>query len=84
MTLSFRKILISGAVAASLSVPLSAAEFINILTGGTSGIYYPLGVSLSQIYSKAMPDAKTAVQATKAVLKTLTFFKQGVGKRVFP
>jgi TRAP transporter TAXI family solute receptor len=35
-----------------------AAEFINVLTGGTSGVYYPLGVALTQIYGKAMPDAK--------------------------
>ncbi len=25
-----------------------AAEFINVLTGGTSGVYYPLGVSLTR------------------------------------
>ncbi len=80
MTSSFRKILISGAVAASLAMPLSAAEFINILTGGTSGIYYPLGVSLSQIYSKAMPDAKTAVQATKASIENLNLLQAGRGE----
>ena len=26
-----------------------SAEFINILTGGTSGVYYPWGVGLSKI-----------------------------------
>src|SRR5690606_15941744 len=35
-----------------------AQNFINVLTGGTSGIYYPLGVALSQIYGKAIPEAK--------------------------
>ena len=37
--------------AALVGAPLtaSAAEFINVLTGGTSGVYYPLGVALSQI-----------------------------------
>lgn len=80
MTHSLRKILISGAVAASLSMPLSAAEFINVLTGGTSGIYYPLGVSLSQIYAKAVPDSKTAVQATKASIENLNLLQAGRGE----
>jgi hypothetical protein len=35
-----------------------ARPFVNVLTGGTSGVYYPLGVALSQIYGKALPDAK--------------------------
>ena len=25
-----------------------AQQFINVLTGGTSGVYYPLGVALSE------------------------------------
>jgi len=80
MTLSLRKILISGAVATSLAMPLSAAEFINILTGGTSGVYYPLGVALSQIYSKAIPDSKTAVQATKASVENLNLLQAARGE----
>lgn len=80
MNLSFRKMLISGAVALGLAMPLGAAEFINILTGGTSGIYYPLGVSLSQIYSKAMPDAKATVQATKASIENLNLLQAGRGE----
>ena len=35
------------AVAAPLGA--NAAEFINVLTGGTSGVYYPMGVALSKI-----------------------------------
>ena len=56
---------------ACFALPVQAAEFINILTGGTSGVYYPLGVALSQIYSKAIPGSKTAVQATKASAENL-------------
>jgi len=35
------------------TVPMAAQgqEFINVLTGGTSGVYYPLGVALSEIYA---------------------------------
>lgn len=66
-----RSILVAGAATVSLSVPVHAAEFINVLTGGTSGVYYPLGVALSQIYGKAIPGSKTAVQATKASAENL-------------
>lgn len=60
-----------------------AADFINVLTGGTSGVYYPLGVSLTQIYSKAMPDAKTSVQATKASAENLNLLQAGRGEIAF-
>jgi uncharacterized protein len=62
------------------ALPARAAEFINILTGGTSGVYYPLGVALSQIYSKAIPDSKTAVQATKASAENLNLLQAGRGE----
>lgn len=57
-----------------------AAEFINVLTGGTSGVYYPLGVSLTQIYGKVMPAAKTSVQATKASAENLNLLQAGRGE----
>lgn len=60
-----------------------AAEFINVLTGGTSGVYYPLGVSLTQIYGKAMPAAKTSVQATKASAENLNLLQAGRGEIAF-
>ncbi len=60
-----------------------AAEFINVLTGGTSGVYYPLGVSLTQIYSKVMPDVKTSVQATKASAENLNLLQNGRGEVAF-
>lgn len=80
-----RKLLAPLAVALCLSSPwvASAAQFINILTGGTSGVYYPLGVSLSQIYGKALPDAKTSVQATKASVENLNLLQDGKGEVAF-
>jgi hypothetical protein len=68
------------AAALCLAVPAQAAEFINILTGGTSGVYYPLGVALSQMYSKAIPGSKTAVQATKASAENLNLLQAGRGE----
>ncbi|MBI1217146.1 MAG: TAXI family TRAP transporter solute-binding subunit [Rhodobacteraceae bacterium] len=60
-----------------------AGDFINILTGGTSGVYYPLGVGLSKIYSDAMPDTKVQVQATKASVENLNLLQQGKGELAF-
>jgi len=75
-----RKSLLMGVVAVCLSGSVYATEFINILTGGTSGIYYPLGVSLSQIYGKVLPDDKIAVQATKASIENLNLLQAGRGE----
>jgi TRAP transporter TAXI family solute receptor len=70
--------------AALLTSPLALAQqFVNVLTGGTSGVYYPLGVSLSQIYGKALPNAKVSVQATKASAENLNLLQAGRGEIAF-
>jgi TRAP transporter TAXI family solute receptor len=72
------------AVAAVASAPAARAEqFINVLTGGTSGVYYPLGVALGKIYSDKIPDVKTQVQATKASVENLVLLQQGRGEIAF-
>ena len=58
-------------------------KFINILTGGQSGVYYPLGVALSQIYAKAVPDAKATAQVTKASAENLNLLQAGRGELAF-
>src|SRR5215813_1865928 len=67
-----------------LAAPAAMAEgFINILTGGTSGVYYPLGVAISKIYSDKIPNAKTQVQATKASVENLVLLQRGSGELAF-
>jgi TRAP transporter TAXI family solute receptor len=61
----------------------SAQQFINVLTGGTSGVYYPLGVALSQVYGAALPNAKVAVQSTKASAENLNLLQAGRGEVAF-
>lgn len=63
--------------------PARAEDFINILTGGTSGVYYPLGNALSSVYGAAMPDAKVTVQSTKASVENLNLLQQGRGELAF-
>ncbi len=60
-----------------------AQQFINILTGGQSGVYYPLGVALSQIYAKAIPNAKSTAQVTKASAENLNLLQAGRGELAF-
>ncbi|MCO5131838.1 MAG: TAXI family TRAP transporter solute-binding subunit [Xanthobacteraceae bacterium] len=68
----------------ALSSPAARAEqFINVLTGGTSGVYYPLGVALGKIYSNKIAGAKTQVQATKASVENLNLLEQGRGEIAF-
>src|SRR5438128_11937112 len=60
-----------------------AQSFINILTGGTSGVYYPLGVAIGKIYSDKIPNVKTQVQATKASVENLNLRQQRRGELAF-
>jgi len=84
--LHVRKIVAVGAMALSLGLGTLSAradEFINVLTGGTSGVYYPLGVALSEIYGKNISGAHAQVQATKASVENLNLLEQGKGEIAF-
>jgi TRAP transporter TAXI family solute receptor len=61
----------------------SPTEFVNILTGGTSGVYYPLGNALSAIYGKVLPGAKVTVQATQGSVQNLNLLQAGRGEVAF-
>lgn len=82
----FKSVRIAAALfmAAALSpVAVKAQEFVNVLTGGTSGVYYPLGVALADIYGKGMEGVRTQVQATKASVENLNLLQQGKGEIAF-
>ena len=81
MTTSKRLGLIAAAAAlAASAAALAAPTFINILTGGTSGVYYPIGVALSQIYGEGIEGSKTTVQSTKASVENLNLLQAGRGE----
>lgn len=77
--------LVALATAAVLTLPgaARAEEFINILTGGTSGVYYPLGVALSKVYGENIEGARVQVQSTKASVENLNLLQQGKGELAF-
>jgi TRAP transporter TAXI family solute receptor len=79
-----RLMAVAVAVVAVLAAPATRAQaFINVLTGGTSGVYYPLGVAIGKIYSDQIPNVKTQVQATKASVENLNMLQQGRGEIAF-
>ncbi|MEI4486179.1 TAXI family TRAP transporter solute-binding subunit [Frigidibacter sp. MR17.14] len=65
------------AVAGFAAPAVQAQTFINVATGGTSGVYYPLGVALSEIYAEGIEGARTQVQATKASVENLNLIAAG-------
>jgi TRAP transporter TAXI family solute receptor len=79
----FKRRLVGAAAALALagaSLPAQAQDFINILTGGTSGVYYPLGVAISKVFTDKVQGSRPSVQATKASVENLTLLQQGKGE----
>src|SRR5688572_32721006 len=78
-----RRWLMSGVLALGLTlapVAASADEFVNILTGGTAGVYYPLGVAISKVLTDKVPDTRPSVQATKGSVENLNLIQGGKGE----
>lgn len=87
MTLKGRRTVLCAAISLLFSafaiVTVKADTFVNVLTGGTSGVYYPLGVALSKIYGAKIPGVRTQVQSTKASVENLNLLQRGRGEIAF-
>lgn len=84
--INFKSALRGCALATTLAaVPFAvqAQEFINVLTGGTSGVYYPLGAGLANIYGEKIDGVRTQVQSTKASVENLNLLQDGRGELGF-
>ncbi|MCV0438012.1 MAG: TAXI family TRAP transporter solute-binding subunit [Hydrogenophaga sp.] len=55
-------------------------QFVNVLTGGQSGVYYPMGVALSQIFAKDIPNTRSTAQVTRASAENLNLLQAGRGE----
>jgi TRAP transporter TAXI family solute receptor len=73
----------TGVALAAAAPAALASEFVNVLTGGTSGVYYPLGAALAKIYGDKIPNVRTQVQATKASVENLNLLQGGKGEIAF-
>ena len=58
-------------------------QFVNVLTGGQAGVYYPMGVALSQVYAKSIPNVRSTAQVTKASAENLNLLQAGRGELGF-
>jgi TRAP transporter TAXI family solute receptor len=65
------------------TVAAQSTQFINVLTGGQSGVYYPVGVALSQIYAKDIPNVRSTAQVTRASAENLNLLQSGRGEVAF-
>lgn len=80
MSKQFRASVLVTAVLVSGTLAYAQTRYINILSGGTSGVYYPIAVGLSQLFTKAIPGAKVSVQATNASAQNLMLLEAGRGE----
>jgi len=79
----FQKLGLTVALAAAVASGVAVAQqqqFINVLTGGQSGVYYPIGVALSQIFGKDIPNVRSTAQVTKASAENLNLLQAGRGE----
>jgi len=77
-----RTALAAAAIAAGAGAA-AADTFVNVLTGGTSGVYYPMGVAISKIFTQKIAGTRPSVQATKASVENLNLLQQGKGELAF-
>ncbi len=78
-----KKIGLIFSLGAALATGVAVAQqqqFINVLTGGQSGVYYPLGVALSQIYAKNIPNVRATAQVTRASAENMNLLQAGRGE----
>ena len=69
-----------GAALATSAALAQQQQFVNVLTGGQSGVYYPLGVALSQIYAKNIPNVRSTAQVTRASAENMNLLEAGRGE----
>ena len=74
-----QKKLIGLALAGTLSVPMFAAEFITIGTGGVTGTYYPTGGAICQMVNKNKKETniRCSVESTGGSVYNVNTIKAG-------
>lgn len=63
---------------AAAAAPVQAQNRLSIATGGTGGVYYPLGGGLANVLSKALPGVEATAEVTSASVDNIKLI--GAGK----
>ena len=67
------------ALGAALAVPVAAQEKVNLSigTGGTGGVYYPLGGGIANVLSKYVPGMQATAEVTGGSVDNLKLIATG-------
>ncbi len=58
-------------------------KFVNIATGGTAGVYYPLGGAIAEILTRNVPGVNASAQSTGASVANVNALKDGSAHLAF-
>ncbi|MDH5286034.1 MAG: TAXI family TRAP transporter solute-binding subunit [Betaproteobacteria bacterium] len=75
--LSILRAVAAGLCAVALAVPAAAQNRISITTGGTGGVYYPLGGGMANILSKNVPGLSATAEVTGGSIDNLKLLNAG-------
>ena len=78
-----KRLFFAAGLALFCAAPAPAQTNLVILTGSTSGVYYPLGNALSSIFIKSIPGARSNVQVTQGSVENLRLLEAGDGELAF-
>jgi TRAP transporter TAXI family solute receptor len=75
-----KSIIVAIALGMLAASSVRAAEPLTLLTGDTSGVYFPLGIAIAKVLSDAQPDRTVQVQVTKGSVANLKLLAGGEGE----
>jgi TRAP transporter TAXI family solute receptor len=78
-----KRLILALAAASAFVLPATAQTNIVILTGSTSGVYYPLGNMMANIFVKTIPGVRSSVQVTQGSIANLKLLEAGDGELAF-
>lgn len=78
-----KRLAFAAGLTAIIATSASAQTNLVILTGSTSGVYYPLGNAISDILIKSIPGAQSRVQVAKGSVENLKLLDAGDGELAF-
>src|SRR5262249_60887081 len=80
---ALKRLALATVIAVDVTSPVLAQPSIAILTGSTSGVYYPLGNAIAAIFLKTIPGARSNVQVTQGSVENLKLLEDGDGELAF-
>ncbi len=70
-------VLAVGLILGAAGVDAQPRRFLNIATGGTAGVYFPLGAALARMWTERVPGVQATSQATGASVANIRLLSRG-------